>query len=75
VEGWGKIKQGACYAGVSERTFRDWLKDGLVHSRLPSGTILIRYSAVDKFLERFTVDENEVDNIVAAIAGELNLGN
>ncbi len=32
--GWTKIKTGAEYAGVSERTFRDWLKQGLKHIRL-----------------------------------------
>ncbi len=62
--GWGKIKAAAKYAGLSERTFRDLLKKGLKHSRLPSGTILIRYVDIDKFFERFSHDENRVDRIV-----------
>jgi predicted site-specific integrase-resolvase len=28
-EGYAKVKDAAQWAGVSERTFRDWLKDGL----------------------------------------------
>jgi hypothetical protein len=64
MDGWARIKEGVKYSGVKERTFRDWLKDGLKHSRLPSGTILIRYSAIDEFLEKYQVNENQVDKIV-----------
>jgi hypothetical protein len=64
VDGWGRIKDGAKYSAVKERTFRDWLKAGLKHSRLPSGTILIRYSWIDEFLEKYEVNENQVDKIV-----------
>ncbi len=67
--GWTKIKTGAEYAGVSERTFRDWLKQGLKHIRLPSGTILIRYSWIDEFLEKFLIDNKlpNIDKIVEEI--------
>jgi excisionase family DNA binding protein len=65
MNGWGKVKQAARYAGVSERTFRDWLKDcSLKHSRLRTGTILIRFSDIDSFLEGFAVDDNQLDWIV-----------
>lgn len=63
-DGWGKIKAASKYAGIGERTFRDWLRQGLKHSRLPSGTILIRYSAIDKFLEHFATDDSQADRIV-----------
>ena len=55
--GWLKVKNAAKYADVSERTLRTWLKSGLRHSRLPSGTILIKIEWLDEFLE-----ENEVEN-------------
>lgn len=64
VEGWAKIKPAAKYAGVSERTFRNWLKQGLKYARLPSGTILVRFKVIDDFLESFIVDGNETDKIV-----------
>ncbi len=64
MEGYGKVKDGRKYAGVSERTFRPWLKVGLRHIRLPSGTILIKYSWIDEFLESFEVNENQVEKIV-----------
>jgi len=69
--GWGKVKTAAKYADVSERTFRSWLKQGLKHSRLPSGTILIRYSDIDEWLESFSVNDNQIDEIVEEICEDL----
>lgn len=67
MEGWATIKRAAKYADVSERTFRDWLKDGLKHSRLNAKTIRIRYSDIDEFLERFQVDDHLIDDIVDSV--------
>lgn len=64
MSGWGKIKAAAKYAGISERTMRDWLKDGLQHSRLPSGTVLIKYEWLDAYLGSFAAKEDQVDKIV-----------
>jgi len=64
MTGWAKIKPAAKHAGISERTMRDWLKDGLKHSRLPSGTVLIKYAWVDEYLEAFAGKEDQVDKIV-----------
>lgn len=71
--GWGKVKAIAQYAGISQRTLRNWLKRGLRHSRLPSGTVLVEYSALDQFLKTFEVKDqpDEVDQIV----GEMFSGN
>ena len=68
MKNWGKIKAAAHYAGVGERTFRSWLKEGLRHVRLPSGTILIKASWIDEFLKQFESDaEKEIDRIVNSI--------
>jgi len=64
MTGWSKIKSAAKYAGISERTMRDWLKAGLKYSRLPSGTVLIKYAWVDEYLETFAANEDQVDKIV-----------
>ena len=64
LRGWLKVKDAAVYCDMSERTIRSWLKDGLRHSRLRSGTILIKAEWIDEFLERFETEENEVDKIV-----------
>lgn len=62
--GWFKVKAAAKFAGVSERTFRDLLKQGLKHSRLPSGTILVKADYINQFLESYIVNENLVDDLV-----------
>ena len=67
MDGWGKVKDGFEYAGVAEKTFRGWLKEGLKHSRLPSGRILVRYSDIDEYLKRFAVTESEIDKAVNEI--------
>ena len=41
-DGWAKMKNVGKYAGIPERTFRSWLKEGLRHAGLPSGTILLK---------------------------------
>ena len=59
-----KIKDAMKYAGIKDqRTFRNWLKSGLPHSRLPSGTVLIRYSDIDRWLEGFQVKESASDEL------------
>jgi len=71
LRGYAKVKQASKYAGVSERTFRDWLKSGLPHFRLSSGTILVAYRDIDKWLHRFRVDENKMDSMVDEILKEI----
>ena len=71
MTGWGKVKASAQYAGISERTFRDWLKRGLKYSQLPSGTILVRFSDIDQYLERFSANDDQVDRIVKDVCEEL----
>jgi len=69
--GWAKIKKAAKYADIGERTMREWLRKGLKYSRLPSGTILVRYSDIDDFLESFSVNGDQVDKIVNDVCKEL----
>jgi excisionase family DNA binding protein len=62
--GYAKVKQAARYTGVSERTFRDYLKTGLPHFRLSTGTILIAYRDIDEWFKQFRVDDSRIDSIV-----------
>ena len=72
MDGWGKIKPAAKYAGVSEGTLRkDWLKNGLKHALLPSGSVLIRYSSIDEFLARFTKQDDLVSDVVSGVLKDL----
>jgi len=50
---WGSVKAAARYMGLGERTVRKLLKQGLPHTRLPTGSILIRFRRIDEFLEQF----------------------
>ena len=70
--GYGKVKEAARYAGVSPRTLRKFLKQGLKHVRLPTGTILIRYGWIDEFLGRFEVEDGQdhVDKLVEEVTRE-----
>ena len=70
--GWCKAKNAAKYADVSERKIREWLKEGLKHSRLPTGTIRIRYSDIDEYLEQFQVNDNLVDTVVDDILNDFS---
>ncbi|MBI9084471.1 MAG: hypothetical protein JEZ11_12795 [Desulfobacterales bacterium] len=56
---------------MSERTLRDWLKEGLRHAKLPSGMIRVRYDAMDAFLEQFADSQNQVDKVVDVLFKEL----
>jgi hypothetical protein len=69
MNGWAKIKTASRYADVGERTFRKWLKQGLKHSRLSSGTILVRFSDIDDYLERFAIKDDQVKAIVDEVMG------
>ena len=67
MQNWFKVKIAARYAGISERTARDWLKNGLRHSRLESGLILIKAQWLDEYLEAREVKENQVETIVESV--------
>ena len=71
TRGYAKIKKASAYMGISERTFRELLKNGLRHIRLPSGTILVSYAAIDEYLVGFEVHKNQVDEIVNELMQEL----
>ena len=70
--GWAKPSIQAKYAGVERRTIYSWLKDGLPHSRLPSGRILIRFEDVDLYLKRFQVADRKA--AVGAIVEDVMRG-
>ncbi len=66
MNGWAKIPEACRYAGLKPRTFRGLLRRGLRHSRLPSGTVLIKYEWIDEFFAayEFKPGESEIDRIV-----------
>lgn len=61
---WLKLGSVAEYVDASPRTVRKWLKRGLKHSRLQSGTVLVKKEWIDGFLEQFSITNDEADQIV-----------
>ena len=74
IPGWVKVKEAAKYAGVSERTFEDWLRQGLKYSQIPTGLRLIKTEWIDQYLEKYIAkpDSNPVDQIVDDILRKIN---
>jgi hypothetical protein len=74
-QGWGKIKAAAAYAGVSERTLENWVRNGLRYTQLPSGLRLIKFKWIDEYLEAFAKDSSEenkkIDRVVDEIMAKL----
>jgi len=73
VNGWAKVKSAAKYTGVSDRTFRSWLKRGLKHSRLPTGTILVNYLDIDSYLKSYSVQPDKVETIVNDVCRDFKI--
>jgi hypothetical protein len=73
TRGYAKVKEAARYAGVSPRTLRKFLRQGLKHARLPTGTMLIRYGWIDEFLGGFKVEtgQDRLDKLVEEVTREL----
>ena len=69
--GWLNVKAAATYSGVSERTVRTWLTNGLAHSRPLGGNILISTKAIDSFLKTYEVSQNPVDTIADQVLDEM----
>ncbi len=59
MRGWCKPSKGAKYAGVSLKVFRGWLANGLDHSQLPNGRILIKHEAIDSYLQQFLIENDK----------------
>jgi len=55
--GWLWLSKAVLYAGVSDKTFCDWLKGGLPFSRLPSGRVIVQISDIDNYLLGFRVKD------------------
>ena len=74
MKNWTKIKGASAYAGVSERTIRNWMKKGLRYSRLESGAVLFSYRWIDEFLQQFEATENTAEAIVNETLREIERG-
>ncbi len=60
LQKWAKIPQAATYAGISVRTMRRWMEEGLPYARLESGTILIKFQNIDEYLTSFSTKKQDI---------------
>ncbi len=60
--GWLRVRDAAKYTGVSERTIRDWLTEGLSRSKV-KGIVLIKVEWLDEWLNRFKVGKDQAEKI------------
>ena len=67
MSGWVKISGGAEYAGVSVKTFRAWIKDGLPISKPRRGPSIVNLEDIDAYLKRYTKSKQQVDELVDTI--------
>lgn len=65
--GYAQVGKAAAYSGVCKRTFEDWLKAGLPHIKLPSGTRLIAYRDIDGWLEQFRKGGSEIKQMADSL--------
>ncbi|HUN53561.1 MAG TPA: hypothetical protein VMU29_00230 [Smithella sp.] len=63
-QGWAKVNKTAIHIGMSPRSVRKLLRQGLPYSRLPSGAILISLDQADEYIKKFQVVNNELDSVV-----------
>ncbi|MBF0525824.1 MAG: hypothetical protein HQK56_12095 [Deltaproteobacteria bacterium] len=68
---WFRAATAANYSGVSNRTLRSWLNQGLRHSRVSRGTVLVKREWLDEFLTKFECQTNRVDEIVDDVMADL----
>jgi predicted site-specific integrase-resolvase len=66
MSGWFRIPQAAEYAGVSPRTLREWMREGLKYSRI-HGIVLLKPEWIDEFVERFAGTSNRADEIAEGL--------
>ncbi|MBF0497142.1 MAG: hypothetical protein HQK58_11310 [Deltaproteobacteria bacterium] len=70
---WMRAAAAANYSGVSIRTLRGWLAQGLRHSRVSRGTVLVKREWLDEYLAKFEHQTNRVneivDNVMAGMTG------
>jgi hypothetical protein len=69
----GKLKDAGRRYGVSARTVATWKQQGMPFIKLPSGAVLVSFAAVDEWLSKFAVSENEVERVVNDVMRDFNL--
>ena len=65
---WFSLKLAAIYTNSSVKTVSRWIKSGRIkYTKLPSGTIKIRRTYLNDFMEKYTVETDDLEKTVEAL--------
>lgn len=53
---WVSKKQACDYASASKKVIEQWMRDGLVYIKLPTGTVRMHTDDIDRYLRRYLVN-------------------
>jgi len=69
---WLGLKQAAIYTSSSTKTVSRWIKSGKVkYTKLPSGSIKISRTELDRFMERYAIEAIDFEKTVASLLSGL----
>lgn len=68
---YGKVRDAAVYVGMSERTMRDLLKDGLPHFRVRGGNILVKFDELDDWMSQWRTSTDQAGIVVDGLFKEV----
>ena len=71
MEGFITIEQAAQHVGVTPRTLRKWLKEGLKHVRVSSRLIRTKMAWVEDFMGSRLHSRNHIEELVNSVLGDL----
>jgi excisionase family DNA binding protein len=70
---WLTVKTAKVHADAkSDRTIRNWCRNGLRHVRVNGGHIRIKRSWLDDYLRQFECSVNEVDRVVDEVLSDFD---
>ena len=72
VPEWLGLKLAATYTSSSAKTVSRWIKSGkITYSKLPSGTIKISRTELDRFMEKYAVEAIDFEKTVSGLLNGL----
>lgn len=70
MKGWYSVKEAAKYCDISERTLRNWLRNGLRYSMV-NRKILIKLDWLNGYLESFEVTNHKLETLADEVIAKV----
>lgn len=71
MEAFITLEQAAQHVGVTPRTLRKWLKEGLKHVRVSSRLIRTKMEWVEDYMAAHLHSRNHIEELVNSVLGDL----